>query len=65
MDIDEFLQAKEFVEKNELMGTVGSPVSAGAAKYQPLLDEHILDCLELAVLSCEISYLSEGQSEQV
>ena len=41
------------------MATVESPVSSGDTKYQPLLDEHILDCLELAALSCEISFLSE------
>ncbi|MED5242197.1 MAG: hypothetical protein VYA66_09675, partial [SAR324 cluster bacterium] len=52
-------QLDHYVEKNELMGTVESPVSAGGVKYQPLLDEHILDCLELAALSCEISFLSE------
>jgi hypothetical protein len=58
-------QLDQFVEKNELLGTVAKNVPAGAVKYQPLLDEHILDCLELAALSCEISNLSEGQGEQV
>ena len=52
-------QLDHYVEKNELMATVESPVSSGDTKYQPLLDEHILDCLELAALSCEISFLSE------
>ena len=58
-------QLDQFVEKNELTGTVGSPVPAGTVKYQPLLDEHILDCLELAALSCEISNLSAVPDEQV
>ena len=52
-------QLDHYVEKNELMATVESPLSSGDTKYQPLLDEHILDCLELAALSCEISFLSE------
>ena len=58
-------QLDHFVEKNKLTETVESPPPAGTVKHQPLLDEHILDCLELAALSCEISYLSEGQGEQV
>ena len=58
-------QLDHFVEKNKLMETVENSPPAGAVKHQPLLDEHILDCLELAALSCEISYLSEGQGEQV
>lgn len=58
-------QLDQFVEKNELTGTAGSSVPAGAVKYQPLLDEHILDCLELAALSCEISNLAEAKGEQV
>jgi hypothetical protein len=58
-------QLDQFVEKNELLGTVAKNVPAGAVKYQPLLDEHILDCLELAALSCEISNLSENPGEQV
>jgi hypothetical protein len=58
-------QLDHFVEKNKLTETVESPAPAGTVKYQPLLDDHILDCLELAALGCEISYLSEGQGEQV
>ena len=53
-------QLDHFVEKNKLTETVESPAPAGTVKYQPLLDDHILDCLELAALGCEISYLSEG-----
>jgi hypothetical protein len=51
-----------FVEKNKLAATVSSPDSEGKVNYQPLLDEHILDSLELAVLSCEIFNLCEKQS---
>ena len=44
------------VEENKLTSTTGSsPVPEGKLNYQPLLDEHVLDCLERAVLSCEIS----------
>ena len=50
------------VEKNKLAAAASSPGSGGAVNYQPLLDEHILDCLELAVLSCEIFNLCEKQS---
>jgi hypothetical protein len=58
-------QLDQFVEKNELTGTLGNPAPAGSVKYQPLLDEHILDCLELAALSCEISNLSEDKGDPV
>ena len=51
-----------FVEKNKLAAAASSPGSEGKVNYQPLLDEHILDCLELAVLSCEIFNLCEKQS---
>jgi hypothetical protein len=51
-----------FVEKNKLAAAASSPGSGGKVNYQPLLDEHILDCLELAVLSCEIFNLCEKQS---
>jgi hypothetical protein len=54
-----------FVEKNEMIGSIANPASAGTVKYQPLLDEHILDCLELAALSCEISNLSEDNGDPV
>ncbi|MED5571784.1 MAG: hypothetical protein VX602_03145, partial [SAR324 cluster bacterium] len=50
-----------FVEKNKLAAATSSPASEGKVNYQPLLDEHILDCLELAVLSCEIFNLCEKQ----
>ncbi|MEZ7974368.1 MAG: hypothetical protein QMC48_05020, partial [SAR324 cluster bacterium] len=58
-------QLDQFVEKNELTGTLENPAPAGSVKYQPLLDEHILDCLELAALSCEISNLSEDKGDLV
>ena len=58
-------QLDQFVEKNELTGTLENPAPAGSVKYQPLLDEHILDCLELAALSCEISNLSEDKGDPV
>ena len=51
-----------FVEKNKLAAAASSPGSGSKVNYQPLLDEHILDSLELAVLSCEIFNLCEKQS---
>ena len=51
-------QLKLFVEKNELTNSVSSSGSGTEVNYQSLLDEHILDRLELAVLSCEISNLT-------
>ena len=51
-------QLKMFVETNELTTSVSSSGSGAKVNYQPLLDEHILDRLELAVLSCEISNLT-------
>ena len=51
-------QLKMFVETNELTTPVSSSGSGAKVNYQPLLDEHILDRLELAVLSCEISNLT-------
>ena len=51
-------QLKLFVEKNELTNSVSSSRSGTEGNYQPLLDKHILDRLELAVLSCEISNLT-------
>ena len=51
-----------FVKKNKLAAAASSPGSEGKVNYQPLLDEHILDSLELAVLSCEIFNLCEKQS---
>lgn len=55
---------KLFVEKNELTTSVSSSGSGAEVNYQPLLDEHILDRLELAVLSCEISNLCEDQHKK-
>jgi len=51
-------QLKLFVEKNELTNSVSSSGSGTEVNYQQLLDEHVLDCLELAVLRCEISNLT-------
>jgi len=51
-------QLKLFVEKYELTNSVSSSGSGTEVNYQQLLDEHILDRLELAVLSCEISNLT-------
>ena len=48
-----------FVEKKEMNIPTASPNSDQKSNYQSLLDEHILDNLELAVLSCEISNLCE------
>jgi len=53
-------QVKLFVEKNELTNSG----SGTELNYQPILDEHILDTLELAVLSCEISNLYEHQNKK-
>ena len=44
--------------KTELPNSVSSSGSGTEVNYQPLLDEHILDRLELAILSCEISNLT-------
>ena len=54
-------QLKLFVEKNELTNSVSSSGSGTEGNYQPLLDEHILDRIELAVLSCEISNLTSDK----
>ena len=37
--------------------------SGTKVNYQPLIDEHILDHLELAALSCEIANLSDDQTK--
>ena len=52
-------QLDQFVAKNKLAAKGPSSKSGSKVNYQPLIDEHILDCLELAALSCEISNLSE------
>ena len=48
-----------FVEKKGLNHENSKSLSETNVNYQPVLDEHILDCLELAVVSCEISNLCE------
>ena len=57
-------QLKLFVEKNDLTNSNSSSASGTEINYQSLLDEHILDRLELAVLSCEISNLCEDQNNK-
>ena len=47
-------QLDQFVEKHKLSSTSVGTRSKEKLNYQPLLDEHILDRMELAVLSCEI-----------
>ena len=54
-------QLDQFVAKNKLTAKGPSSKSGSKVNYQPLIDEHILDCLELAALSCEISNLSDDQ----
>ena len=54
-------QLDQFVAKNKLTANGPSSTSGSKVNYQPLIDEHILDCLELAALSCEISNLSDDQ----
>jgi hypothetical protein len=47
------------------MSAKGSGSKAKAkVNYQHLLDEHIMDRLELAVLSCEITNICEDQQKQ-
>ena len=55
---------KLFVEKNELTTSASSSGSGAEINYQPILDEHVLDRIELAVLSCEISNLCENQHKK-
>ena len=52
-----FLSKKEHKLSASSVGTR----SKEKLNYQPLLDEHILDRMELAVLSCEIVKLCEGK----
>ena len=48
-------QLDQFVEKHKLSASIAGTRSNNKINYQPLLDEHILDRMELAVLSCEIA----------
>ena len=57
-------QLDQFVEKHKLSAKVSGTRSTEKLNYQPLLDEHILDRMELAVLSCEIANLCEDQQKQ-
>tara|TARA_X000001036_G_scaffold392044_1_gene390673 strand:- start:15 stop:1586 length:1572 start_codon:yes stop_codon:yes gene_type:complete len=54
-------QLDQFVEKHKLSASSVGTRSKEKLNYQPLLDEHILDRMELAVLSCEIVKLCEGK----
>jgi len=54
-------QLDQFVEKHNLSASSVGTRSKEKLTYQPLLDEHILDRMELAVLSCEIDNLCEDQ----
>ncbi len=57
-------QLDQFVEKHKLSAKASGTRSTEKLNYQPLLDEHILDRMELAVLSCEIANLCEDQQKQ-
>ena len=37
-----------------MLGKESRSRAAGPGSYQPMLDDHILDSLELAVINCEI-----------
>ena len=52
-------QLDQFVEKHKLSANSAGNRPIEKINYQPLLDEHILDRMELAVLSCEIANLCE------
>ena len=54
-------QLDQFVEKHKLSASSVGTRSKEKLNYQPLLDEHILDRMELAVLSCEIVKICEGK----
>ena len=56
-------QLDHFVEKHKLSAKASGTRSTEKLNYQPLLDEHILDRMELAVLSCEIANLYEDQQK--
>tara|TARA_Y100001970_G_C14231827_1_gene859127 strand:- start:531 stop:2075 length:1545 start_codon:yes stop_codon:yes gene_type:complete len=55
-------QLDNFVEKKGLKKVGANSKIGEDLNYQSLLDEHILDNLELAVLRCEISNLSDNSS---
>ena len=57
-------QLDNFVEKHNLSDNVAGTRTKEKVNYQPLLDEHILDRMELAVLSCEIENLCQDQQKQ-
>ena len=57
-------QLDHFVEKHNLSVNVTGTRSKEKVNYQPLLDQHILDQMELAILRCEIANLCEEQQKQ-
>ena len=57
-------QLDQFVEKHKLTAKASGNRSTEKLHYQPLLDEHILDRMEIAVLSCEIANICEDQQKQ-
>ena len=50
-------QLDRFVLENKTLSKMKANLPQGNKIYQPILDEHILDCLEMAAISCEISHL--------
>jgi hypothetical protein len=50
-----------FLEKNELSTDGSKADSKAKLNYKSLIEEHIMDHLELAAISCEISNLSEDK----
>ena len=54
----------QFVEKNKMSAKGSGSKAKAKVNYQHLLDEHIMDRLELAVLSCEITNICEDQQKQ-
>ena len=47
-------QLNDFASKYGLLVQESQSRAAGPGSYQPMLQEHILDTLEMAVISCEI-----------
>ena len=52
-----------FVENKMMNQEFPNSIIDSELNYQSLLDEHILDSLEIAVLSCEIQNLCDTQSQ--
>ncbi|MEC7130560.1 MAG: hypothetical protein VXW68_01715, partial [SAR324 cluster bacterium] len=47
-------QLNDFAGKYGMLAKESRSRAAGPGSYQPMLDDHILDSLELAVINCEI-----------